>query len=254
MQLTHVFKAIVICVMSFMFANVVKAAIANEIYSDHHFFVGLSAGPTWVSGNSKQTLRLQPDIVKTYTANNNDHVTTSAELFMGWQKSFVIMSAPLLSQVGVSFVGADYALLNGDIWEDSDPTFNNYFYHYKVNHAHIAAKARLVGNYCNFIEPYISASIGIGFNHAYNFTINPKIPEEVPAPPFHSNTLTSFIYTVSIGIQKSFASHFQIALGYEFADWGKSQLARATGQTINQGLSLNHLYAHQLQLSFFYVD
>lgn len=33
-------------------------------------------------------------------------------------------------------------------------------------------------------------------------------------------------------------------IGYEFADWGRSQLNRAPGQTLNSGLSLSHLYTN----------
>jgi hypothetical protein len=36
----------------------------------------------------------------------------------------------------------------------------------------------------------------------------------------------------------------KIGDGYEFADWGQSQLGRASGQTLSPGLSLNHLYTH----------
>ena len=36
--------------------------------------------------------------------------------------------------------------------------------------------------------------------------------------------------------------HWQIGVDYEFADWGKSQLGRASEQTLNGGLVLNHLY------------
>ena len=84
-------------------------------------------------------------------------------------------------------------------------------------------------------------------------TIKPKTVEEVAAPPFQSNNTTTFVYTLGVGIQKSFSSHLQGAIGYEFADWGKNNLARAAGQTLNQGLTLNHLYAHQIQLSLFYI-
>lgn len=31
-------------------------------------------------------------------------------------------------------------------------------------------------------------------------------------------------------------------IGYEFADWGRSQLNRALGQTFNSGLFLPHVY------------
>lgn len=217
--------------------------------------IGLSGGPTWSSGNETQTLDLQPDITKTYTADNSNSVFQNLEFFVAKQKPLntTLMGQPLISQLGLSIAEAGNAKLRGDIWEDADPNFDNFTYNYKVNHAHLAIKGRLI-SHTNFIfDPYISGSMGVGFNHAYNFTITPKISEEVAAPPFNSNTNTTFSYTLGIGLQKSLSKQIQIALGYEFADWGKVSLSPAAGQTTSSGLTLNHLYAQSLQFSLFYI-
>ncbi len=222
---------------------------------DNHFLIGISAGPTWVSGNETQTLNLQSDIRKTYTADNTHNYFPSVALFLGWQKLWVthLLKQPLLGQLGIVIAGAGQAKLQGDIWEDADPNFNNFTYSYKVQHTHVAIQGRLIGNCGFFFEPYISGSVGLGYNRAYDFTITPKISEEVAAPPFGSKTTTAFVYTLGIGLQRSFNSNLAAAIGYEFADWGNTNLARATGQTMGHGLSLNHLYAHQIQLSLFYI-
>jgi opacity protein-like surface antigen len=81
---------------------------------------------------------------------------------------------------------------------------------------------------------------------------NPKITSEVAPPPFGSNTTTTFTYALGIGLQKALPCGFAAAIGYEFTDWGRTQLARAASQTLNQGPTLNHLYANQLLLSLFY--
>jgi len=227
--------------------------LAGTLFDDTHWVTGLSAGSTWTTGNKKQTFNLQSDIVKTYTADNNHHAFPSAELFAGLQKPLFLMQQSLLAQLGLSIAGGDHADLSGDIWEDADSTFDNFNYKYKVNHVLVAIKGRLAGSCNRIVEPYISASAGVAYNRAYDFKITPKISEEVPAPPFGSNTKTTFSYTVGIGLQKSFTPQLQAALGYEFSDWGKTQLSRASGQTLNQGLTLNHLYAQQLQLSVFYL-
>jgi opacity protein-like surface antigen len=214
-----------------------------------------SASPTWISGNNNQTINLQPDIVKTYTAGSNNNVFPTLEFFIGGQKHLAthLMSQSFLGQLGLSIVAASNAKLTGNIWEDADPNFNNFNYNYKISHALIAAKGRLIGDFGYFFEPYISGSLGVGFNRAYDFTISPKISEEVPPPLFHSNTTTTFSYTLGIGLQKSISKQLQIGIGYEFADWGKTSLSAATGQTSNKGLTLNHLYAQALKLSLFYV-
>ncbi len=251
------FRAIII-LCGIMLSSSVLAETGNEIISNnsnHQFLLGISAGPTWATGNKTQTLFLQPDVQKTYTADNNWTAFPSAELFIGWQKplSLTLMGQSLLSQLGIAFVGAGNAELSGDIWEDADPDFDNFNYDYKIKHAHAAIKGRLITNSCWIFNGFISASLGLGFNRAYDFTIQPKISEEVAAPAFTSNTQTALVYTLGIGLQKSLNPQFQVAIGYEFADWGKIQLSPAASQTLNQGLSLNHLYAHQIQLSLFYI-
>jgi hypothetical protein len=44
-----------------------------------------------------------------------------------------------------------------------------------------------------------------------------------------------------------------VGAGYEFADWGKSGLNRAAGQTLNTGLALNHLYTNGVLVNLTYV-
>lgn len=227
---------------------------ASQLIADSHVVIGISAGPTWISGNKTQTLNLEPDLLKTYTGSDDNAAFPSAELFVGLQKSLYATSLkqPLLAQIGFVVAGAGNAKLRGNIWDDGDATFNNSRYTYKVNHTYFAIEGRLIGD-CNYvIEPYLSASVGVGINHAYDFQITPTIPEEVPAPPFGAHTKSAFSYTLGIGLQKSFTSQFAATIGYEFADWGKINLSRAASQTVNQGLSLNHLYANQLQFSLFY--
>jgi len=246
---------IVIILFCLMISSSVLAGTLSEMTAGSQWLLGLNAGPTWVTGNKTQTINLQADIEKTYTANNSGSVFPSAELFMGLQKPLFapFLGQPLLGQLSIVFAAAGNAELEGDIWEDADPEFNNFTYKYKVQHTHIAIAGRLVGNCHRMLEPYISASVGLGFNRAFNFRVYPNIAEEVAAPPFNSDSTTTLSYTLGIGLQKSFNSHVQAAIGYEFADWGKIKLARAAGQTLNQGLTLNHLYAHQLQLSLFYI-
>jgi len=63
-------------------------------------------------------------------------------------------------------------------------------------------------------------------------------------PDFASNTTTAFTYTLGVGVERHLNPHWQAGLGYEFADWGKSQLSRASRQTLNNGLSLSHVYTN----------
>ncbi|MCH9689290.1 MAG: porin family protein [Gammaproteobacteria bacterium] len=244
-------KQLLICCCAFISNHAFSGTIDEQFnQSIHPYLIGLSAGPSRGSGDKTQTLYLQPDIQKSYVAEKNNQAFTTAELFLAKQ----FKQNKLLEQFGFVFAGAGNAILSGDIWELANPNFNNFEYQYKLNHAYIALKGRVLPiNFSTLISPYLSASLGVAFNRAYQFKNTPKITEEVPLPNFKNKTKTSVSYTVGAGIEKTLTSQFKAAIGYEIADWGSTQLAPATGQTLNQGLSLKHFYAQQLQFSLFYA-
>jgi hypothetical protein len=244
---------IIIILMGLMFSSSIFASAENGLWTGTQFVIGVSPAVTWVSSNQSQTLALQPDIENKYTADSNTSAFPSGEIFVGLQKPFVAYSQPLLGQLGISVVYAGSAKLSGDIWDDANANFDNSTYDYKITHTHVALQGRLISNGVWFVDPYISGGVGASFNRAFNFNIQPTISSEVAAPPFNSNSTTSFVYTLGIGLQKSLSPNLQVGLGYEFADWGKTQLARADGQTLNQGLTINNLYANQLLLTLFYI-
>ncbi len=143
--------------------------------------------------------------------------------------------------------------VSGNIWDDADPTFDNYSYNYRLQHGHIALKAKVFKDTPYNIRPWVSGGIGVGFNRAYGFTNIGLIPEVIPQNNFGNNTQTSFTYTVGAGVQKTITEHWQAGVGYEFADWGKSQLNQALAQTQGTGLSLNHVYTNGLMFNITYI-
>lgn len=222
----------------------------NKWFTYEENVINLSLGSAWSMTPPTQTFYLQPDIQKTYQSSASPSAFFDVELFLGYQKRI----APLfVGQFGLEIAGTTKTTLPGDIWEDADPTFNNYNYSYTVNHARLALKGRLLADKVKWVSPYASASAGLGFNQASGFTIMPKIYQEVAAPAFNDQWSTTFSYTLGIGLEKRFNKQWQVGLGYEFADFGKSQLARAPGQTLNEGLTAEHLYVNALLLSASYV-
>ena len=145
------------------------------------------------------------------------------------------------------------AKLSGNIWDDADSTFNNYSYSYQIQHTHVAIKGKLLADQGYWVIPWVSASLGVGFNDAHGFQNTPLISQAVTIPNFASNTQTSFTYTLGAGVQKILNRHWQIGAGYEFSDWGQSTLNRASGQTLNSGLNSNHLYTNGLLFNLTYI-
>lgn len=193
---------------------------------------------------------MAPNIVKTYTATRTSQTLINGEVFVGMQKN---LSPVFLGQMGLTIAAASKARLSGNIWDDADPIFDNYNYQYQIQHTHIALQGKLLMDRDYWFIPWINGSLGLGWNHAYHFQNTPLIPEAIAMPNFSSYTQTSFIYTVGAGIQKNLNLNWQIGIGYEFADWGQSQLKRAPNQILNSGLSLDHLYTNGVLLNITYL-
>lgn len=235
-------------------ATLASSPVSNTLLKDtlnrlSPYVITLSASPTWTNGGETQTFYLGPSIQKTYTANKNTSTLFDGELFLGIERA---LRANFHGQLGLAVAATSDASLSGDIWDDADPRFNNFNYTYKIQHTHIALKGKLLGDMGHVLKPYVSGSVGVGFNQAYNYNSTPTVFAAVPAPNFTSNMTTAFTYTVGLGLQRAINVHWKASLGYEFADWGKSQLGIASGQTLGGGLSLNHLYTNGLQFSLSY--
>jgi opacity protein-like surface antigen len=210
----------------------------------------LSVGPIWEDGGRTQTFFLEPEWERTYTADKSSKSLAKGELFVGLQKS---ISQQIKGQLGLAVAATTKANLSGSIWDDADPLFDNFFYSYKLQHSHVAVKGKLLADMNYWLIPWISGSVGVGFNDAHSFKNRPKIFEAIATPNFSSHTKTSFTYAVGAGVQKALSANWQVGAGYEFADWGKSLLHRMAGQTLGQGLALNHLYTNGVLFNLTYV-
>lgn len=209
----------------------------------------LSAGPIWTATHKTQTFFLQSDIEKTYTATHNTGTNGTAELFLGAQS---LLEEGLRGQFGLA-IGVTGTSLKGHIYEDANPIFDDFTYAFNTKDIRYAVKAKFLMDVPCSLQAYLSGSLGVGVNRATNFRIYPIIPEAVPAPSFRDNTETNFAYTVGTGIERAIGEHFQVGIGYEFADWGKTILARAPGQTLNDGLGFSHLYTNELLFSITFI-
>jgi len=228
----------------------VYAGTMGPAVQDYNWVGAISAGPVWEGGGRTQTFYLTPVIEKTYWADKATTTVFNGELFAGLQKS---LTPTMQWQLGLAVAATSNANLNGTIWDDADPQFENYTYEYQLQHTHIAAKGKLLADMGYWVLPWVSASVGVGFNTAYSFSNTPLIFEAIRNPDFTSHTATSFTYTVGAGVQKAINANWQVGVGYEFADWGRSRLGRAPGQVLGSGLSLDHLYTNGLMFNLTYL-
>lgn len=214
------------------------------------YVVTIGAGPIWANPGETQILFLAPNIEKAYIPDNSSQVLAEGELFFGLVRS---LSPSFQGQLGLAVAATNNAVLTGVIWDDAFYMFDNYLYQYKLNHTHIALKGKLLANQTYFVTPWISASLGVAFNQAQDYFDTPTIPEAVTNPAFDYNIKTAFTYTLGAGIQKNLTNQIQVGIGYEFSDWGSSQLGVAPSQTLNSGLRLGHFYTSGVTINASYL-
>ncbi|MCC5792586.1 MAG: porin family protein, partial [Legionellaceae bacterium] len=160
------------------FAGTMGSAISSK---DWTWVGAVSAGPVWARGGETQTFFLAPELEKTYTARKSTNAIASGELFVGLQTA---LSSPWLGQWGLAVATTGNAKLQGMIWDDADPQFDNYSYRYKMRHSRIAIKGKLLLDRGAWLIPWVSASAGVGFNRAHDFTNTPLIFEALPNSNF----------------------------------------------------------------------
>ncbi|MBV9575104.1 MAG: outer membrane beta-barrel protein [Gammaproteobacteria bacterium] len=226
--------------------------IAEQQLSWPHqpWIMSISGGLAWQLHSDSQTQNLTPEVTKTYHVNHSDETLVNGELFIGLQQA---LPHNWQGQWGLALSTTENATEKGMIWDDADPSFANYYYRYKISHSFLGLKGVLLMDVGYWLTPWISASAGVGFNHAYEYTNTPILAEAVVNPNFNSSSNRAFSYTVGIGVQKNLSEHWQAGIGYQFADWGKSELGMAPGQTIGSGLAQDHLYTSGFLINVTYV-
>lgn len=209
--------------------------------------IGLSLAPSWYNVGKTQNIWFEPSYANTYVPTVPEKNLINGELFLGWQKP---CGEHHIWEWGVALSTNNSAKLQGYVWQNTDPQFNNFIYHYKIKHSDIRLKSKLLYQFKKTsIYPYVAASIGFGRNVSYSFYNTPVIYEALPIEDFRNHNITALTYTLGIGIQKIISKNWQLGIGYQMNDWGRSSLSASSQQISSNGLSLNHLYIQSLQFT-----
>ena len=205
----------------------------------------LSGGLGWNSPGQTQTLYVTRNVRNTYVATKTSQVLGNGELFLAGQRT---LRSNIFTQLGVDLALTSNSLLTGDIWEQANSVHNDETYAYRLYHGYVGLKTKFLMDLKTDIMPYISGSLGVGFNQSHQYTITPSnvVKSIYTQYPFQSYTSTEFSYTGGVGLQQWVTEHWQLGMGYDFANWGQSHLKPASAQTTNSALGLTHLYVHSL--------
>lgn len=221
-----------------------------------HKTITVSGGPVWYAGGeiAHQSLALTPGNFYIYSPDKPTDILGYGEVFFALNKP---VSPLLAGELGIALGYSGNAGVRGTFITNGPGTnLNNYLY--KIKNYRVGMKGKLLGEYGFWVKPYLSATLGVGFNDAYSYFSNPLVAGQTTPPPFADNTTIAFTYAAGIGLEAMVSPQWRIGVGYEFGDWGKSELgAIATpiqGITpLNQGLKLDNFYTHTALASISYI-
>jgi len=242
-------------VLAALFSQTLHAGTMGDVSKatpPYPTFITLNLGPGWPTSTQDEVIELLPNVSNRYISSNKTDAFIDGELFVGWQKKITKFKHLAESQLGVAYMTTNSAKINGIIWQANDPRFDNETYAYRIKHSHVALRGKLLSATKETFQGYLTGSVGVGFNTSYAFDNYPVISTVLRSPNFQTNTQTAFTWNAAAGIQKILNPNWAMGVGYQFADWGKSHLNRAPGQTLNTGLSFNHFYTSEAQFNLTY--
>jgi opacity protein-like surface antigen len=226
---------------------------ANKLTFLNHPVISFSGGLGWNTPGKTQTLFLQEGFDNTYQNYSSSQVLGFGELFFGVEHLFF---NEWNTALGFIVSGAGMPKVNGEIWQFSDPEFSNFYYSYKLNQLRLGLRGKLIADQVTFlsgVKPFFTGSLALARNHSFSYQNAPLIEEAVAPNPFKDNTVSSFSYSLGVGLEKNIATHFKFGISYEFFDWGSSSLGLASGQTTTTHLGMSHLYVNTLLFSLSYL-
>jgi opacity protein-like surface antigen len=213
--------------------------------------VTLSAGAAWATPGQNQYLYpLPPPSYQFYSYEANTQAAATLEVLFALQR---VISPGIIGQFGIGLAGVSDYTINGSVVVNG--VEDAYDYYYNINHARAELKGALIANTFKVLQPYISASFGFAYNtaHGYHPSANSIF---VPVPLWYdSNVTLAFPYSVGAGVQATVNPNWQVGIGYQFVDLGKSFL-NGDGLFIadnQKGLRQTHLYTNQLLVSVSYL-
>lgn len=218
-------------------------------FANVHPVVTLSSGKASANIFSSTIIHFTP-YQNTYVGTNHFDSENDTGLFIGVETSFLEKWA---WQIGLSYFVNNAFTAKGNVYQFSDPAYNNLTYQYQIVSRRISVEGKLSHELHNVWHPYILASLGMATNRAYGYTEYPVTDFDVPmSMPFGNHTNKTFTFSLGLGVDVNLSEHIRIGAGYRFVDLGSAALGTTPLETGNQTITNPDIHANELlaQVSF----
>ena len=204
-----------------------------------------SFGLDFLHLNEGQSLSLLSPYREYYTASASYRPSASFGLGVAAERSIHSFG---LWQLGLAGTYNAAVKAQGTKWLFGSSDFADFNYNYQIQSTRVVAIGKILSTYQKNMHPYLSAELGAAYNHAYSYSEQALIEEEIPIEPFTNHRRTALSWGIGLGVDLDVRVNLRVGIGYQFADLGQVSLGVSPAQETSQTLGKNHLYDNQLRL------
>ncbi len=225
---------------------VCMACVPLMSFADFKPIMSLSLGSDRTNVYSTKSITLIPPFQNAYIGTNHYDTEAVIGLFLGAETFF---SQNWAWQLGLSYFQSSVFTENGNVYQFSDPAFNNLTYQYNIQSRRIYLETKVSPVWRQIWHPYLSLGAGEAFNKAYAYIETPVSSENLPmAQPFAGHTTQSFTYLGGIGMDIDMGKNVRMGVGYRFVNLGNASLGMTPLQSSVNTISNSHLYTNEFLL------
>lgn len=235
-------RTLLACTIAAMLPVIASASV--------HPVVTLSLGSDRANVYSNKSITLIAPFQNAYIGNNHYDTEMVAGVFAGAEIRFLKQWA---WQIGLSYYQSSSFGETGNVYQFSDPAFNNLTYQYQIQSRRVSIDTKISHTCHGIWHPYITAGLGEAINETYGYMEMPVTSADVPmAEPFAGHTAHSFTYAVGLGVDVDLNEHLRFGAGYRFIDLGSASLGTTPLQSSTNTISNQHIHMNEVlaQLSF----
>lgn len=213
--------------------------------------VGLSIGANQASVFQNTIIDTIAPLQNTYTGLSNHNTQVVGGVFLGGETE---LSSQWRWQYGVQYLATDPFNVSGNVFQFSDPLYNNLNYNYYIQNYRVLAETKLFANFTTRWHPYAIAAIGAGINKTYNYYEIGKTSADVPMTvPFMNKTATGLAYSLGLGLDMDLSNQVRIGVNYRWSDLGKASLGTTPLQDSTTTIHYSNFRANELLVEISYV-
>lgn len=234
-----------------LLALVMAALLPTPSFANLHPVISVATGSDHANVYSTKTITLIAPFQNSYIGTSHYDSESMIGLFLGVEQSFLQNWA---WQLGLGYYQSSAFQANGNVYQFSDPAFNNLTYQYQIQSKRVVVEGKIYYTCHSIWHPYVTAAVGEAINKTYGYSETPVTSMDVGmGQPFAGQTAHAFTYTVGLGADVDISEHLRFGGGYRFINLGSASLGPTPLQSGTNTISNKQIHANEFLVQLSYV-